>query len=87
MHQIWQKIGTSVVTQIIAWFKITSFVLQELAKKHIPSKTSCSTSFFPWITPEIRRKIRRRNMTHDLKAKKTGSSKLRSKFVSLRRLM
>ena len=34
--------------------------------------------------PEIRRKIRRRNRTH-AKAKKTGSSKLRAKFESLRK--
>ena len=42
------------------------------------------TSSVPWITPEIRRKIRRRNRAH-AKAKKTGSSKLRAKFESLRR--
>ena len=35
-------------------------------------------------TPEIRRKIRKKNKTH-AKAKKTGSSKLRSKFETLRR--
>ena len=34
--------------------------------------------------PEIRRKIRRKNKTH-AKAKKTGSSKLRSKFETLRK--
>ena len=62
---------------------ITSFI-QESAEKHIPSKTSRSTSSVPWITPEIRRKIRRRNRTH-AKAKKTGSSKLRAKFESLRK--
>ena len=62
---------------------ITSFI-QESAEKHIPSKTSRSTSSVPWITPEIRRKIRRRNKTH-AKAKKTGSSKLRTKFESLRK--
>ena len=62
---------------------ITSFI-QEYADKHIPSKTSSSVSSVPWITPEIRRKIRRRNKTH-AKAKKTGSSKLRSKFETLRR--
>ena len=62
---------------------ITSFV-QESAEKHIPSKTSRSTSSVPWITPEIRRQIRRRNRTH-AKAEKTGSSKLRAKFESLRR--
>ena len=62
---------------------ITSFI-QESAEKHIPSKTSRSTSLVPWITPEIRRKIRRRNKTH-AKAKKTGSSKLRAKFESLRK--
>ena len=49
-----------------------------------PSKTSRSVSSIPWITPEIRRKIRRKNKTH-AKAKKTGSSKLRSKFETLRR--
>ena len=62
---------------------ITSFI-QESAEKHIPSKTSRSTSSVPWITPEIRGKIRRRNKTH-AKAKKTGSSKLRAKFESLRK--
>ena len=62
---------------------ITSFI-QESADKHIPSKTSRSVSLVPWIIPEIRRKIRRRNKTH-AKAKKTGSSKLRSKFETLRR--
>ena len=57
---------------------LTSFI-QDSADKHIPSKTSRSVSSIPWITPEIRRKIRRKNKTH-AKAKKTGSSKLRSKF-------
>ena len=62
---------------------LTSFI-QDSADKHIPSKTSRSVSSVPWITPEIRRKIRRKNKTH-AKAKKTGSSKLRSKFETLRR--
>ena len=62
---------------------ITSFI-QDSADKHIPSKTSRSVSSIPWITSEIRRKIRRRNKTH-AKAKKTGSSKLRSKSETLRR--
>ena len=62
---------------------ITSFI-QESADKHIPSKTSRSVSSVPWITPEIRRKIHRKNATH-AKAKKTGSAKFRSKFESLRK--
>ena len=62
---------------------ITSFI-QDSADNHIPSKTSRSVSSIPWITSEIRRKIRRRNKTH-AKTKKTGSSKLRSKFETLRR--
>ena len=62
---------------------ITSFI-QESADKHIPSKTSHSVSSVPWITPEIRRKIRRKNTTH-AKAKKTGSAKFRYKFQSLRK--
>ena len=62
---------------------ITSFI-QVSADKHIPSKTSRSVSSVPWIASEIRRKIRRRNKTH-VKAKTTGSRKLRSKFGTLRR--
>ena len=62
---------------------LTSFI-QDSADKHFPSKTSRSVSSIPWITPEIRRKIRRKNKTH-AKAKKTGSTKLRSKFETLRR--
>ena len=62
---------------------LTSFI-QDSADKHIPSKTSRSVSSIPWITPEIRRKIHRKNKTH-AKAKKTGSSKLLSKFETLRR--
>ena len=38
---------------------ITSFI-QDSADKHITSKTSRSVSSVPWITPEIRRKIRRK---------------------------
>ena len=51
--------------------------------KYIPSKTSRSVASVPWITSEIKRNIRKRNKTH-AKAKKTGSSKLRSKFQELR---
>ena len=62
---------------------ITSFI-QDSADKHIPSKTSRSVSSVPWITPEIRRKVRKKNETH-AKAKKTGSAKIKSKFETLRR--
>ena len=55
-----------------------------MADKHIPSTTSRSVYSVPWITVEIRRKIHRKNKTH-AKAKRTGSSKLRSKFETLRR--
>ena len=60
---------------------ITSFI-QDSVDKHIPSKTSRSVSSVPWLTPEIRRKIRRKNATH-AKAKKTA--KFRTKFETLRR--
>ena len=62
---------------------LTSFI-HDSADKHMTSKTSRSVSSIPLITPEIRRKIRRRNKTHAM-AKKIGSSKLRSKFETLRR--
>ena len=62
---------------------LTSFI-QDSVDKHIPSKNSRAVSPIPWITPEIRKKIRRKNKTH-AKAKKTGSSKLRSIFETVRR--
>ena len=65
-------------------FDLITFFIQESADKHIPSKTSRSVSSVPWITPEIRRKICRRNKTH-AKAKNIDSSKLREKFETLRR--
>ena len=61
---------------------ITSFI-QESADKHIPSKTSRSVSSVPWITPEIRRKIRRKNATH-AKAKKVQVGKDQEKAQSER---
>ena len=57
-------------------FNLISSFIQDSADKHIPSKTSRTASSVPWISSEIRRKIRRRNKTH-AKAKKTGSKKLR----------
>ena len=57
---------------------LTSFI-QNSTDKHIPSKTSRSISSVPWITPAIRRKIRRQNATH-AKGKKSGSAKIRAKF-------
>ena len=65
-------------------FDLLTYFIQYSADKHIPSKTSRLVSSIPWITHEIRRKIRRKNKTH-AKAKKTGSSKIRSKFETLRR--
>ena len=40
-------------------------------------------AFVPWVTSEIRKNVRKRNKTY-AKAKKTGSSKLRSKFQEMR---
>ena len=34
-------------------FNLITWFIQESADKHIPSKTSCSVSSVPWITPEI----------------------------------
>ena len=50
-------------------FDLLTSSIQDLADKHMPSKTSRSVSSIPWITPEIRRKIHRKNKTH-AKAKK-----------------
>ena len=64
-------------------FNLITFFIQDSADKHIPSKTSRSVSSVPWITPAIRRKIRRKNATH-AKAKKSRA-KIRAKFETLRR--
>ena len=63
---------------------LITYFIQDSANKHIPSKTSRSVFSVPWITPAIRRKIRRKNATH-AKAKKSGSAKIRAKFETLRR--
>ena len=62
MHLNLQRKCISTVMQILARYKrtfnlITSFI-QDSAVKHIPSKTSRTVSLVPWITSEIRRKIR-----------------------------
>ena len=76
--------GCSDTRSVQEIFNLITTFIQESADKHTPSKTSRSVSSVPWIRPEIRRKIRRKNATH-AKAKKSGSAKIRSKFESLRR--
>ena len=44
-------------------FNLIASFIQDSADKHIPSKTSRTVSSVPWISSEIRRKIRRRNKT------------------------
>ena len=85
MHLNLQKKGISTDTRSVQenFNLITSFI-QDSADKHIPSKTSRSVSSVPWITPAIRRKIRRKTATY-AKAKKSGSAKIRAKFETLRR--
>ena len=65
--------GYSDTRSVQEQFNLIASFIQGSADKHIPSKTSRSVSSVPWITPEIRRKIRRKNA----KAKKTGSAKNR----------
>ena len=62
-------------------FNLITYFIQVSADKHIPSKTSRSVSSVAWITPEIRRKIRRRNITY-AKAKKVQVGKDQEKAQS-----
>ena len=80
MHLNLQKKGISTDTFSVQenFNLITSFI-QDSPDKHIPSKTSRSVSSVPWITPAIRRKIRKKNATH-AKAKESGSAKTQSKI-------
>ena len=85
MHLDLQKKGISTDTRSVKEnFNLITPFIQDSADKHIPSKTSRSVSSVPWITPAIRRKIRRKNATH-AKAKKSASAKIRAKFETLRR--
>ena len=45
-------------------FDLLISFIQDSGDKHIQSKTSRSVSSIPWITPEIRRKIRSKNKTY-----------------------
>ena len=60
------------------------FAKEKYFNGHSDTRSSRSVSSVPWITPEIRRNIRKKNETH-AKAKRTGSAKIRSKFETLRR--
>ena len=73
MHLDLLKKGISTDTRSVQenFNLITSFI-QDSADKHIPSKTSRSVSSVPWITPAIRRKIRRKNATHACSFRKCG---------------
>ena len=81
-----QRKDTSTVTQILGRSRKISISLHRLFRNRQIniSPQKLVAQFVPWITPEIRRKIRRKNATH-AKAKKTGSAKFRSKFESLRK--
>ena len=50
-------------------FNLMISFIRDSADKHIPSKTSRFVSSVPWITPAIRRKIRRKKMQLMLKQK------------------
>ena len=52
-----------------------TFLIQDSADKHIPPKTSRSVSSIPWITPEIRRTIRRKKKLFMLKLKDKSSKR------------
>ncbi|XP_078597679.1 uncharacterized protein LOC144873858 [Branchiostoma floridae x Branchiostoma japonicum] len=53
-------------------------------KKFIPHKTARPQNNLPWITPNIRRLINKRDRKYR-RMKKTGSAKLREEYKSLRR--
>ena len=53
--------GHSDTRSVLENFDLLTSFIQDSANKHIPSKTSRSVFSVPWITPEIKRKIRRKN--------------------------
>ena len=75
MHLNLQKKGYSDTRSVQENFNLITSFVQDSADKHIPSKTSRSVSSVPWITPAIRRKIRRKKNATHAKAKKSGSAK------------
>ena len=75
------------ITRILVQYRrtlICYLLLFKTRRINLSHRKLAGRSSIPWITPEIRRKIRRTDKTH-AKAKKTGNSKLRSKFETLRR--
>ena len=64
-------------------FNLIPSFIQDTADKHIPSKTSRSVSSVSWITPAIRRKIRRK-MQLMQKQKSQEVQKSEQKFETLR---
>ena len=54
--------------------------------KHIPRKTLSTRKDIPWMSPEIKRKIRKKQMLYK-KQKKTGNAEDKRKFRELRSIV
>ena len=64
------------------WRMIKEFI-SNAANKYIPCKTTSNKKHLPWISKQIRTKMRRKDRIHKL-AKQTGSLKLLNKWKALR---
>ena len=94
-YHICSKIWTSTIHYPMLCLKIAGWVANSVDPDETPHSAEshlglncllrpvCPNTYGKYGTSEIRRNIRKRNKTH-AKAKKTGSSKLRSKFHELR---
>lgn len=65
-------------------WKILKTFIQKTVNDNVPSKISRSRKQLPWISQNIRAKIRRRNKLHK-RAKETGSKRLKAKWEELRK--
>ena len=65
------------------WLMVKDFLLNTM-ERHIPSKTTKSQASKPWITPQLKRMIRRKTRLYK-KAKRTNSTSDWDQFKSFRK--
>jgi ATP-dependent helicase YprA (DUF1998 family) len=58
--------------------------LEEIVKKHVPHKIAKTKESLPWITPDIRKLIRKRDRLYK-QNKKSGNTTTAKKFKDIKR--
>ncbi len=60
---------------------------EELIKKHVLHKTARTKDSLSWITPDVKKLIRKRDRLYKWRKKKSGDKKTAEKFKEIKRIV